>query len=239
MNTELEILVQRCVDYEMSAGDRTALMERLERAPAGWRMLALAFVESQGVAAACAPRSLAVGEVNGAAISAPSACAPRQGLNRVRLWPIVAALLLGAGLGWIISNTGFSAREGVMLTGREDQQQAPSTIAENTADAESADVVADTNIVRVQNAALEPVMSVEIPTGYEGADPIRLPVYAAEELSLNDWRPDAPMPSEVVQALRAAGYRVDESQSVYSIPDGRGGVIALPVNSVRVSFAGI
>ncbi|MCA9050108.1 MAG: hypothetical protein KDA89_15330 [Planctomycetaceae bacterium] len=42
-----EILIQRCVDDELSADQRTELLTRMEESPGGWKQLACTFMEEQ------------------------------------------------------------------------------------------------------------------------------------------------------------------------------------------------
>lgn len=47
MNENNEILIQRCIDNELTSEERQALLQRLEETPEGWKSLACGFVEEQ------------------------------------------------------------------------------------------------------------------------------------------------------------------------------------------------
>jgi hypothetical protein len=47
MNDNDEILIQRCVDNELSTDERRALLNRLDDLPEGWKSLACSYIEDQ------------------------------------------------------------------------------------------------------------------------------------------------------------------------------------------------
>ncbi len=66
MNEADDILIQRCIDNELSASERRELLSKLDAMPGGWKSLACGFVEDQLFAVAATGDSAPVGTSAGA-----------------------------------------------------------------------------------------------------------------------------------------------------------------------------
>jgi anti-sigma factor RsiW len=96
-------LIDRLVDGELDEADREALLRRLDREPGGWKRCALAFLEAQAWADACA----AEGNVG----QSPQHCEPRVGtrLRPQRLAAIAAAVMLAFLTGFLARGPGLQS----------------------------------------------------------------------------------------------------------------------------------
>ena len=100
-----ERTLQRCVDGELNEAEQQALLRQLDRSPAGWREVALAFIEQQlwSQAGQAWVREPVQPQVAPQAVDAPV----RSSGSGLRNTALVASTLLAVGLGYLGGSRNF------------------------------------------------------------------------------------------------------------------------------------
>lgn len=205
-----ELDFQRCVDGELSDIDQQALLSRLEQTPEGWRTLALAFVEQQVWGQGC--RALVES-------SPSSAQLPARGL--VPAWTrwltMAVALAMAVGLGFA---AGLQSRPGPVV-----------------ADRSSGGPVGEPGPGPQRTP--QPVMNLEFVGNSESSPQMTIPVFDRQDLGPDYWEEQELLPSDVRQALSQRGYDVRQQREFVSIPLDDGRQVAVPVDTVLMTYRGL
>jgi anti-sigma factor RsiW len=99
-----ELTLQRCIDGELSEAEQQALLRQLERNPAGWREVALGFMEHQLWSVAGHDW---VHEPAAPQVSPREATPARTHAGWLRNTALMASTLLAIGLGYVGGNRSF------------------------------------------------------------------------------------------------------------------------------------
>lgn len=211
MVNDLEI--QRCIDGELSEDQQRALLTRLEGTPDGWRRLALAFVENQ-----------VWGEGSQAIIDS----VPNQAATRVRgaaprlsrRLAAAAAVVIAIGVGFVAGRRWGPAVSGPVVAGAGEASTAG-------------------DWARGDRPAPQPVMNLEFVSDSESDPDMTIPVYDRHDLGPEYWDEPEIVPADVRQALFRRGYDVSQQREFVSIPLSDGRQIAVPVDTVLMSYRGL
>ncbi len=226
-----EQTLQRCVDGELSAAEQQALLRQLERSPAGWREVALAFIEHQLWAQAghdylhepSPPQAVAE-------TPEPPVRADRSRLRNVML---VASTLLAVGLGYVGGSRSFWSGGASPSTSVVTSQKPDNSQHKDMALASTNPQVPPRLEKKRDRRTLIPVMQVEVIPEGQNAQPIKLPVYDADELAAcGPWTPPQ-LPADVLQRLKDQGVQVQQESHFYSVPNKQNRKLIVPVNTVR------
>ena len=229
----LDLLMQRCVDGELDAESERGLLARLDFQPAGWRRLALMFVEERLLQQVC----------RDTARIPPSDLAPRArsrpGARMGAGWKIAilsAAVLLAFWIGRRSSPTVVAIRpEPSVAQDRPGTSEAepPRRIAQDQRRDSGWPRPATIN----RETAPQPAMFVRWNlSAFE--EPIDVPVYGIPE-DATAWQPfDKPLFSrEELNVMRRAGYHVESRRELMQLVTPEGREVVLPLESVGVEVA--
>lgn len=230
---EFQPQIERLVDGELPFDEEAALLKSFEHQPAGWRQLALAFLEDRTFRAA-----LPAGAIDAANAVPPSSSAAARtmqsptGAARVQnAFRICAAslLLLAAFLtGRFSTPAGHADPDRIVADSNprpdSEQEQQP-----------------ENNIPDAPAELPPPIEFVSLNVGAEGEDArtVDVPLLPWDQVSeaaeLNEINPPPPLiPAEIREILARRGQTVRESIDYYQfqLSDGRVGVI--PVSNVEI-----
>ncbi len=206
-----ELEIQRCVDGELSDDQQRALLTRLEGTPDGWRMLALAFVENQVWGDGC--RAI-VG-----AIPAQTAIGAQGPVRSMARWlAAAAAVVVAVGVGFAAGQHWDSGQTGPLVAG---------------AGAGPGDTA------RGDPPVPRPVMNLEFVSDEDSQPDMTIPVFDRHDLGPEYWDEPEIVPADVRQALFRRGYDVRQQREFVSIPLSDGRQIAVPVDTVLMSYRGL
>ena len=222
--------LDRLVDGEMNRQAQRELFARLDDEPDGWRRLALAFVESQALAAdlggvADWPRDF---------VEPPAEQSARRGetarASGLRPWSrvlsLAASLLICAGIG-------FGVGRAWQMRSNAGDKTAPSV----SSGVVQAGVQATQDIAREVPDQRGPLGVFTLPTA-DGTQ-VQVPIYNASDRGEAALSPPASaMPEEVYRALRARGHHVERQNRYWPIDLGDGRQIIVPVEQVDVEYVG-
>jgi hypothetical protein len=206
-----ELEIQRCVDGELSDDQQRALLTRLEGTPDGWRLLALAFVEYQVWGEGCRA-------VVGAIPAQTSLCARGPVRSTARWLAAAAAVVIAVGVGFTAGQRWGSGPMGPLVAGA------------GAATGDSA---------RAERPAPEPVMNLEFVRDGDSTPEMTIPVFDRQDLGAEYWDEPDIVPADVRQALFRRGYDVRQQREFVSIPLSDGRQIAVPVDTVLMSYRGL
>jgi hypothetical protein len=224
-----ELLIQRCVDGELSDVERAELLQKLDATGSteAWRTLALSFVEGQ-ILAGSFPDPVGNFSPEGERSSNP---ARRVAWYRRQIHPLVsvaAALCVG----FITGIIGHVEQEGPT----SNISNASARVAASPAGARTIAVspVAARNPSRAGQPV--PVMNVNLTgMGKQAHEPVTVPVYSPEQWgSLPEARTPIVIPDEVQRQLREQGYELDHQRQWFRAPLNDGREILVPTETVRV-----
>ncbi len=238
-----ELMLQKCVDGELSPAERAAFLRKLEerRSLDQWRTLALSFVENQILEKAfdLPPRTQDIPKV----LPAKS---PAVGRRQIQPWMSVAAsLMVGAIVGvgghfWLrdqAPNLPMQAQANPTGT------STPVEMVSNSGN--SAPIIAQSprsqegssgpRVGGSTGGAPVPVMNVNLGGHSNASEPVQVPVYSPEQwkaLQRNGKLTN--IPEDVQRTLESEGYILDRNHHWYRarLDDGR--EILVPVETVRV-----
>ncbi len=225
-----ELTRQRCVDGELNEAEQQALLRQLERNPAGWREVALGFMEHQLWSTAGhdwvhepAPPQAATDFLD------PP---PRPDRSWVRNTMLAASTLVAVGLGYLGGSQRFWPGES--------SSASPRTITQQSAPVEQTQLASVTIPTGSRPAphparrAPTPVMQVQVASDGQGSPPITLPVYDAEELEkYGPWTPPQ-LSAEVLQRLKDQGVQVQQEPRFYPVPNTQNRNWVVPVNTIQL-----
>ena len=246
--------IDRLVDGELSEEQQRSLLQRLENSPAGWRELALAYVEasvwkdqfSQGTpnavpnTAALLPAPAESLTVNRATADQTPALHPgtHQQATLASTFAVVAVLLVfGLGI-WL-------GRTQIEIPSRPsqiaDHAEAPRT---NAADAQPQHQPDESTTTVAQNA--DPPFPKTVQFIYSDGQsdvlrvvdvPISTSVAGGSSQQLDEFwnRPESAIPAELRAELEKSGHQIHESRDFWpaQLPDGR--AVVIPVSQVHVA----
>jgi hypothetical protein len=204
-----QLEIQRCVDGELGDDQQRALLTRLEGTPDGWRILALAYVENQVWGEGC--RAIVD------AIPAQIATRTRSPVRSMARWlAAAAAVVIFVGLGFAAGQRWGSAA-GPVLTGVR-----PTDSSDHDG-----------------RPAPKPVMNLEFVSDSESSPDMTIPVFDRHDLGPEYWDEPEIVPADLRQALFRWGYDVRQQREFVSIPLSDGRQIAVPVDTVLMSYRGL
>ncbi len=208
--------IDRLVDGELTPSERTALLQKLDNIPGGWRRCALAFLEAQAWREAMTSSK---SQVANAPDSLPQNVASTRSVAVFSLPPnratwqgwlsIAATLLVALGVGWL----GIKNLRGLPT-------QSPD--------------VAHASDVTSKRARPSPVEVVPNATLVSQSSPV-----VGQPLD-SRWLATVPkpLPESVVRQLRRNGYEVEESEAVISMDLDDGRKVAVTVDEVKFQYVG-
>ncbi|WP_437224570.1 hypothetical protein SH661x_003687 [Planctomicrobium sp. SH661] len=232
-----ELMLQRCVDGELSDHERTELLKRLHEqgSAENWKTLALTFVEHQVFSRVFADDA-ASGEMLSFQLARP--VTPGQEIvpatnvpwlhRRVRPWFSVAASLLVGMMVGVAGHFWMSADE---VDGNIAETDVPSqmqTLPEMLSIGSPG--------TGVRTASRTPIMNVRLTgLGSREAEPVSVPVYSPEQWqAIQHLHQPAPLPEDIRQMLEAQGMTVDHERQWYRAPLSDGREILVPTETMRV-----
>ncbi|SFJ62948.1 anti-sigma factor [Planctomicrobium piriforme] len=245
MKTSLnELLLQKCVDGELTEAERTALLKELHSSGSldRWRTLALSFVENQVLAKAFEPAPQEI------ALPTPARAQPLPMWRRqIRPWVSVAASLMvgtmmGIGAHFVLkTDSNPNAPGGLAATSsptsspipRPNNEPIRSNLVRNS-NAPSASLVNPR--VGSGGSSVTPVMNVNLGgSAGSGNQPMSVPVYSPEQWqSIPQSGTLTAIPEDVQRMLEAEGYTLDRERQWYRAPLEDGREILVPAETVRV-----
>lgn len=208
---QLERLVQRCIDGEMTEAEQQRFLLSLEQSPAGWRHLALAFVEHQlwsqaGRAWMDEPEPLA------ADVHDPMPTPARN--SWLRSTAMLASCLLAVGLGYLGGTYWKPGSPGApSIAGQTNPPFDPGRTQASVA----------------SQAQRVPVGAVELRAG--PGESVTLPLIDTSQLPRN-WWVDQEVPAEVLPA----GDRVDDRPRYYTFPYDQHRNVVVPLQNQKAQL---
>jgi len=213
----------RMVDGELSEAEQRSLLQRLEESPAGWRELALAYVEASVWKDQFATKKT----------DSDSAFAP----TLPSVTAVAVLLVFGLGI-WL-------GRTQIEFPGQPSQiadtPQSPSTNLANTPPQD--EPIAPTMTVnRSTDSPIPKTVQVVYSDGQSDVlrvvdIPIADSVHGDGSKQLDEFwhRPESAIPSELRAELEKSGHRITESRDLWpaQLPDGRS--VVIPVSQVHVA----
>jgi len=218
------------VDGELPDAERRKLLLRLEQVPGGWRACALAFLAAQCLREAmdqAARQPLARPQIE------PLRPVRRSTWMR-RVQPVLAVaagFLLALGFGWLTGTWRGASAPG------PGGAVAPDLIAGRT---DRTGLSEDQPVAVPEPAAGREVMTVALPAAWSATgQEVRVPVVERDQLDHSLLFPDtAAFPAELREALRRAGYHVQQSRSLLPVPAEGGRQAVLPVDQLQIRYVG-
>lgn len=223
-----EILIQKCVDGELTAQERSELLSKLEARGAlnDWRTLALSFVENQVLGQAFRAVDSVPPRVRAAVIETPRRTRARW---LGQLTSVAAALCLGmlSGVGahfWLNRGDAPAPSQAPLLV-RGEQAAPPNAVSAGG--------------LTQQPSSPVPVMNVRLTgLGNSSTEPMSVPVYSPEQWqTLPQAYRSTGLPDDVRRFLESQGMAVDREQQWYRAPLQDGREILVPMETVRVRQA--
>ncbi len=176
MTERNEILIQRCVDNELTAEQRRELLDQLDSTPDGWKYLACSFLENQLFADAAIEESRSVKQQTQSIVSAPS----QHWFNRP-----LTSLVLSVCVAFLV---GLLVRGEFESPTRNDDFMADNG---NVGNLQSVTNEAEATPESVASADAKPDSDIKVRLVGDGMDSQVLPFYSAGEYTSEaerDWR---------------------------------------------------
>jgi len=213
--------IDRLVDGELTAEERSALLRRLDSTPDGWRRCALAFLEAQAWREALAPSASSspwlpslpeVGQNEPRTVK-ELAIIRRVPRPRPRPWQKLSAIAAALVVAFTIGRLGRDATPRL--------QSPPKNTSNPPANVAKAPIVAPT----VENNHRNTVVD-NLEPAYFRVDP--------------QWLAQLPrpLPETVLRQLRSRGYEVEESEAVLSMGLDDGQQVSVPVDELKLRYVG-
>lgn len=223
-----ELTLQRCIDGELSEAEQQALLRQLERNPAGWREVALGFMEHQLWSTAGHDW---VHEPAAPQVSPREATPARTYAGWLRNTALMASTLLAIGLGYVGGHRSFWSRPSGTPSSGTEMALAPSIPTH------SGGLASTQQAVPVSHSDRHPptsMMQVRLSSNGHESEPISLPVYDTADLpNLSDW-PRLRLSEEERQHLTDQGFQIHEEPRYYSVPINNNRHLVVPINTVHV-----
>ena len=226
MNNNLdERTLQRCVDGELSESEQQALLRQLEASPAGWREVALSFLEHQlwSKAGHDFVHEPAPPLVAGPAQLSEAPLRPWS--SRVRSVALAASTLLAVGLGYVGGQGRFGSNSAATPSGPGVVQSASNTSRPSGSPTAMVSMRNDSSAVPLRPDSIPAVTNSQPPSA---------PVFDAELLQQYGDRLMPRLSVEDRQRLEDQGYQIREEPSYYTVPIDDNRRLIVPVNTVRV-----
>ena len=232
--------LDRLVDDELPAAERSELLTKLDSEPGGWRRCAMAFLEAQSWHKEL---SAIVGEGPSAAqppIPPQATRAPRRPIGTLATrtataLAMAASFIVALWLGWAVQDLGHTIR----VPG-----PGPAEIAESLPAPEvPADVrsLAQTPPQRSSSPSGPWQMVTLSADGSNGQSGRTIDLPACEQQRLDSgWTESLPsaLPLDVLESLRRTGYRVRQHRELLPMEMNDGRRLVVPVEEVEVEYAG-
>jgi anti-sigma factor RsiW len=211
-----ELTLQRCVDGELSEVEQQQLLRQLERNPAGWREVALGFMEHQlwSIAGHEWVHDPAVPQV-----LPRETTSARTYAGWLRNTALMASTLLAIGLGYVGGSRSFwsSPSTPPVVQGLSHPGQL---------------LGATTAMVSHQNDQSPAPDLIEPPSAASNSAVV--PVYDAELLRQYGDRLMPRLSVEDRQHLKDQGYQIREEPGYYTVPIDNNRHLVVPINTVHV-----
>ncbi len=228
-----ERLFDRLADGELDEAARRALLSRLDGVPGGWRLCALAFLESQ---AWRSEMRLATGKSGTAVMSREIARRDRSRVARARRSSLLALAIVAAFAGgWLVRPDGEAVRDQQFARaakGVAQSDEGAMKLSNETApalDASSPEPPPATRLAGVLTLTID-----------ESGQPREVRVPVIEGPGIDSRRlleqPPAISPS-VVKELKRRGHKVESHRQLLTVDLQDGRKVLLPVDQVDVRFA--
>lgn len=260
---ELEHLIQRCVDGELSESEQMEFIRSLDlnQCPEAWRLLALEFLECQALQKALADSAtfLSLTETHSAettiagrpAVHSVDSSQRRRGsLRDAKSLVLVACVLLGFALGFGTDFAGL-IRRGELIGSRH---AAPNADPSNGSLIESpynlpGSEFTDAGIPRsssqssrnqlVSNPARQPIMQLRIvPPGRHPAEGMLIPIYPDHEIQDIPLVPSSvTLPEEFRRLVRDQGFDIEQRNKTYRVRLQNGSDVIVPAQTIHVRHA--
>lgn len=218
MTENPELMLQRCVDGELSAAQRAQFLNEIERR-GDWRKLALGFVENQVLA-----ESFRDGP-------APVPAARRRSWRRAPgpLTSVAAALCIGILSGFLAHAWNRSLRG----------PGAGPMVAQSSAPTDQSDREPRTAMAPAPPLHATPMMNVNLFGLREGqSQPMNIPVYTSEQWrSMPELEQSFVLTDEMRRELEAQGFIVEKERRWYRAPLKDGREILVPTEKVKLRYA--
>ncbi len=228
-----ELDLQRCADGELSAADLRVLLARLDETPAGWKSLALAFLENQSFdagstefrsGAAAAPQLVA---------SSSSAISSRPRVAAIRWASLAASLAIAFWFGTRTGGTVDPSAAPNNPAGIASSAPRPTpTFASDAADRHSQ--LASAGTVR---PGPQPTAVLKLPFASGDDEALAIPVYDQVALAQTDSELPLWPRFEPASAPSEPGYRMTTETNLVSFPLDNGDTVYVPVEVRNVSYA--
>lgn len=223
-----ELTLQRCIDGELSEAEQQALLRQLERNPAGWREVALGFMEHQLWSSA---GHAWVHDPTAPQVSPRETTPVRTYAGWLRNTALVASTLVAIGLGYVGGNRSFwSSPSGSPSS--ETEMALTSSIPNH-----SGGLASTQGAVPVSHSDRRPptsMMQVRLTSNGHESEPISLPVYDTADLPrVGDW-PRPRLTDVERQHLTDQGFQIREEPHYYTVPIDNNRHLVVPVNTVHV-----
>jgi anti-sigma factor RsiW len=211
-----ELTLQRCIDGELSEAEQQALLRQLERNPAGWREVALGFMEHQLWSSA---GHAWVHDPTAPQVLSREVTPARTHADWLRNTALMASTLLAIGLGYVGGSRSFWSSPSTSPVVQGSSHSGPS-------------LGAATAMVSHQNdQSLAPEL-IEPPSAASNSAVV--PTYDAELLRQYGDRLMPRLSVEDRQHLKDQGYQIREEPSYYTVPIDNNRRLVVPVNTVHV-----
>jgi hypothetical protein len=215
-----ELELQRCVDGELPALERRNFLERVETTPAGWKTLALAFLENQDFDAAGV-------EFRQSAPASPATLASNTP-TIPRRTPV-----------WAVRSLGLAASVAVAFwIGRQGGQPASHDSADENGSIASQTYAPEQSLANGQRGVMKPAATLEFPISGEGNEALTIPVYDRQTLA--NEGPEIPLWPDFSRKnslSQPPGYRLTSERNLISIPLETGETVYVPVEVSGVRYA--
>jgi hypothetical protein len=225
-----ELTLQRCVDGELSEVEQQELLRQLERNPAGWREVALGFIEHQLWTTAGhdwihdpVPPQVAP--------PVPESPPRRVWGAWLRNTALAASTLLAIGLGYVGGSRSFWSRPSGSPSAGVEIATGPSIPSHSNGliSTQGAEPVSHNN-----HQPPRPMMQVQLTSDGSGSEPISLPVYDATDLpEFGDWMTPR-LSVEERRHLEDQGFQLREEPRFYTVPMDKNRQLVVPINTVHV-----
>lgn len=233
-----QLQIERLVDGELPFEEEAKLLEAFEEQPAGWKQLALAFLEDRTFRAslaandACSSRSVPVStSAMMTTLKSPDKVTRSWNTNTVRIFAACAVLLAAFFFGRYSANASRVATPEPIVT---DSNPSPDSQQR------------ENNIPDASNELPPPIEFISLNVGNAGEDveTVDVPLLSWDQVAASaeaEQMNELPslIPAELRELLARRGQTVREYIDYYEfeLPDGRVGVI--PVSSVEIQARAI
>lgn len=228
MDEHSELLIQKCVDGELTTDAQRELLSQLDLLVDGWKILALSYVEEQTwsrtfVAANDSAGHQEESPAGKCIVEAGEVTTDKPTVGRSALLTQATCLAIAL-VGGVLIGDIWQAR-----AVRIGPQVSSPAIPENSQTGGSAAMPSGNSL-----ASAEPY-ELELPVGSGGS--VSVPAYPADT-SILDFGPDLRPSDSVSRELRKLGYQFEDRQSFISFELENGERVLLPLQSLRIAPSG-